>query len=57
MAKSCLLSGILALGLAFSAHGASYSPTLNVNDVPALRSAATAALKNLLSYYVPTSVN
>ncbi|EGG05863.1 family 76 glycoside hydrolase [Melampsora larici-populina 98AG31] len=56
MAKSCLLSGLLALGLAFSAHGASYSPTLNVNDVAALRSAATAALKNLLTYYVPTSV-
>lgn len=52
------LSNLLRLLVSSSiplSHAASYSPSLDVNDINALKSATVAALKNLLSFYVPNS--
>lgn len=57
MLKISFTLPLLAVGLLGMVRGASYSPTLDPNDVKSLRAATTAALKNLLSYYNPGSVS
>lgn len=47
---------ISLLGLS-TVLGASYSPTLNLNNPQELTNAATQALKNLLTYHTPSSVS
>ncbi|KAG0148353.1 hypothetical protein CROQUDRAFT_694779 [Cronartium quercuum f. sp. fusiforme G11] len=55
MVKLSLPFQFFALGLIGLTSGASYSPSLDINDFNALQAATTAALKNLMSYYVPNS--
>lgn len=46
---------ILLSNLSINVRSAAYSPTLDINDIGALETAASTALKNLMSYYSPNA--